>query len=94
MKQNQKTLLGIILLIASVPGCSGVDQAAIESLKRQTIDQLVFVESGSFMMGDVGYTDKDGHFHNFTNDANVFPVHQVTLTSYSIQAYEVSYKDF
>jgi len=94
MKQNQKTLLGIILLITSVPGCSGVDQAAIESLKRQTIDQLVFVEGGSFMMGDVGYTDKDGQFHNFTNDANVFPVHQVTLTSYSIQAYEVAYKDF
>jgi formylglycine-generating enzyme len=45
-------------------------------------------------MGDVGYTDKEGQFHNFTNDANVFPVHEVTLTSYSIMAYEVTYQDF
>jgi hypothetical protein len=43
------------------------------------------------MMGDVGYTDKDGQPHDFTNDANVFPVHQITLTSYSIMAYEVTF---
>ncbi|MEJ2407680.1 MAG: SUMF1/EgtB/PvdO family nonheme iron enzyme [Candidatus Thiodiazotropha sp.] len=94
MRHNLKVLLGIVLLIPSVPGCSGVDQAAIESLKQRTIDQLVFVEGGTFMMGDVGYTDKDGQFHNFTNDANVFPVHEVTLTSYNIMAYEVTYEDF
>jgi formylglycine-generating enzyme required for sulfatase activity len=42
----------------------------------------------------VGYTDEKGQFRNFTNDADVLPVHEVKITSYSIQAYETTYKDF
>ncbi|MEJ2456295.1 MAG: SUMF1/EgtB/PvdO family nonheme iron enzyme [Candidatus Thiodiazotropha sp.] len=94
MKRNQKSLLVVVLLITSLPGCSGVDKAAVESLKQRTIDQLIFVKGGTFMMGDLGFTDKDGQFHNFTNDANVFPAHQVTLSSYSIQANEVTFRDY
>jgi formylglycine-generating enzyme len=87
-------VLAAILGLSSVSGCLGVDQAALDDLKQRTLDTLVFVEGGTFMMGDVGYTDEHGQFRNFTNDADVFPVHQVTLSSYSIQAYEVTYRDF
>ncbi|MEJ2694155.1 MAG: SUMF1/EgtB/PvdO family nonheme iron enzyme, partial [Candidatus Thiodiazotropha sp.] len=86
--------VGLALVSFLTPGCSGADKATLEALKQETLDQLVFVEGGTFEMGDVGYTDKNCEFHHFTNDADVFPVHQVTLTSYSIQAYEVTYKDF
>jgi len=89
-----RCVVGLALVSFLTPGCSGVDQAALTALKQETLDHLVFVEGGTFEMGDVGYTDKDGQFQRFTNDADVFPVHQVTLTSYSIQAYEATYKDF
>ncbi len=97
---KRKVLLGRMLTLMLLTGCNRSSSANsiaspdLEALKQETVENLVFVKGGAFMMGDVGYTDKDGQFHNFTNDANVFPVHQVTLSSYSIQAYEVSYKDF
>jgi formylglycine-generating enzyme required for sulfatase activity len=93
-------LLGALLSIMPLTGCnnpsgaSSTENPALEALKQETIENLVFVKGGTFMMGDVGYTDKDGQFHDFTNDADVFPVHQVTITSYNIMAYEVTYKDF
>ncbi|MEJ2694154.1 MAG: formylglycine-generating enzyme family protein [Candidatus Thiodiazotropha sp.] len=93
-RKKLRYLVGLVLVSFLTPGCSGADKAALEALKQETLDQLVFVEGGTFEMGDVGYTDKNGEFHHFTNDADVFPVHQVTLTSYSIQAYEVTFKDF
>ena len=64
------------------------------SYEQTIIDKLVFVEGGTFMMGDVGYTDQNGNFRYFTGDRNTRPVHEVTLTSYSIQAYEVTMDDF
>jgi formylglycine-generating enzyme required for sulfatase activity len=93
-------LLGALLSIMPLTGCnnpsgaSSTENPALEALKQETIENLVFVKGGTFMMGDVGYTDKDGQFHDFTNDADVFPVHQVTLTSYNIMAYEVTFEDF
>jgi hypothetical protein len=49
---------------------------------------MVFVKGGTFMMGDVGYTDENGVKRHFAGDADVFPVHQVTLTSYSMNSLE------
>jgi formylglycine-generating enzyme len=95
-----KVLLGALLSILPLAGCESssgthiTEDPALVALKQATVENLVFVKGGNFMMGDVGYTDKDGQFRNFTNDANVFPVHEVKLTSYSIQAYEVTFKDF
>jgi formylglycine-generating enzyme required for sulfatase activity len=96
-KNRAKKLMPALVIVfgfSSVTGCLGVDQTALNDLKQRILDTLVYVEGGTFMMGDVGYTDENGQFRNFTNDADVFPVHQVTLTSYSIMAYEVTYKDF
>ena len=33
---------------------------AVQMLKARTLQQMVFVEGGTFMMGDVGYTDENG----------------------------------
>ena len=63
------------------------------ALQRQ-IDKLVFVEGGTFMMGDVGYTDGNGQFHYFTRSDRAHPAHQVTLSNYSVQAYEVTFGEF
>jgi formylglycine-generating enzyme required for sulfatase activity len=104
MKTNKsKALLGMLFAIMPLTGCNSSSSAnntnspenpALEALKYATVENLVFVKGGSFMMGDVGYTDEKGQFRNFTNDANVFPVHQVTLSNYSIQANEVTFNDY
>ncbi len=43
------------------------------------------------MIGDVGYVDENGQKQIFGPDADAFPVHQVTLSNYSILKYEVSF---
>jgi len=48
----------------------------LESLKKRTLEQPVFVEGGTFMMGDVGYVDENGVQRSFTNDPDTRPVHQ------------------
>ena len=98
MKHNPPPLFFIMFSLLTMNGCgeqSNITQVnSLETLKVSTLKQLVFVEAGSFVMGDVGYTDSNGQFHNFTGDSNVYPVHDVTLTGYSIQAYETTFKDF
>jgi len=66
----------------------------LEALKVETIENLVFVAGGEFMKGDVGYTDKNGRHKDFTGDRLAFPAHPVKLSSYSIQKYEVTLKDY
>ncbi len=92
-------LFTVILLCAgcnkdSSSSTKDYPQDPLENLKARALDTLVFVEGGTFMMGDVGYEDEAGQFHYFTNDADVHPAHSVTLSSYSIQAYEVTFDDF
>jgi sulfatase modifying factor 1 len=87
----------VVILIASA-GFWGHDRYmahdAVQQLKARTLQQMVFVEGGTFMMGDVGYTDEDGIKRHFAGDADVFPVHQVTLTSYSMNSLETTFGDY
>ncbi|MGR6874835.1 formylglycine-generating enzyme family protein [Pseudomonas sp. HK3] len=67
---------------------------AVQVLKARTLQQMIFVKGGDFMMGDVGYIDENGDKHYFAGDADVFPVHQVTLTSYSMSSLETTFGDY
>ncbi|GGX62431.1 formylglycine-generating enzyme family protein [Saccharospirillum salsuginis] len=67
-----------------------VTQAEIEELIERSKAQMVFVEGGTFMMGD--YQDEDGLY--LTPDRDNKPPTEVTLDSYSIGAYEISYGEF
>ncbi len=62
-------------------------------LKKTTEESLVFVEGGTFMEGDVGYYDEDSVHHDF-GSADARPLIEVTIESYSMQKYEVSFKEF
>ena len=97
---NKKTIsvaVVISVLVASV-GYFANDRyekyQAVQLLKARTLQQMVFVEGGTFMMGDVGYTDENGVKRRFAGDADVFPVHQVTLTSYSMNSLETTFGDY
>ena len=70
------------------------NQEAVAALVQKTMDNLVFVEGGSFQMGDFGPIDPKAEGLYYTADTDDEPVHKVTLDSYSISAYQVSYADF
>ena len=74
----------VFLGMFMIAGCKndGGKLSPIDLFKKKMLEQLVFIEGGTFQMGDVGYTDEDGDFRYFTGDADVHPVHAVTLTSY------------
>lgn len=91
-------------------GCK--DQAPLEGvadLVERTLDNMVYVEGGSFMMGDIGYevpeSDPDGAWVTmedgqrsyrkpFGCSASCYPVHKVTLTGYYLYKYEVTYGEY
>ncbi len=93
----------LICLLLCVISCTGVSaQSAkspeVEALIDKTLKQMIFVEGGSFMMGDprqpfADALGKDAWTQYFTSERNV-PVHKVTLDSYYMGAYEVTYEDY
>ena len=99
MKRLKYASFGIAMVLL-LTGCSesthktSSAKTPLEELKQRLLKQLVFVEGGTFKMGDVGYTDENGHHRDFSGDSNAHPIHDVTLTSYHIQTYETTFDDF
>ncbi len=83
------TLWGSTIAIA------GQVNPAVQQLLNQTLQQMIFVKGGSFMMGDPrqpfvnALGDKAWDLY-FTSKRNV-PIHKVILDSYYMSAYEVTY---
>jgi len=70
------------------------NQQAVEALIQKTMDNLVFVEGGSFEMGDFGPIDPKAEGLPYSPHMDNKYLHTVTLDSYSIAAYQVSYADY
>ncbi|MBY6031384.1 formylglycine-generating enzyme family protein [Halomonas sp. DP8Y7-1] len=73
---------------------SPVNQEAVAALIQKTMDNMVFVEGGSFQMGDFGPLMPNSGGRTYTADSDNKPVHEVTLDSFSISAVQVSYADY
>ncbi|TAJ08686.1 hypothetical protein DMA11_21040, partial [Marinilabiliaceae bacterium JC017] len=86
----------LALSLCLVTGCraQNISDEERQWLIDKTKEDLVFVEGGTFLMGDVGYIDQNGREQLFSGDPETLPVHKVTLDSYSMQRYEVSIKEF
>lgn len=95
----KKLPLFLLLLAITLQACnkpnpnSKLTKEELAWLRKTTIENLVFVEGGTFMEGDVGYDDEEGVHHLF-GGRNCKPLHEVTLKSYSMLKYEVSFKEF
>jgi len=87
-----------------VPGCGSEAQEEgyqmpepteenLEWVRDWTRKHLAHVEGGTFMMGDQGLPDSLGG-GAWTSDTDDTPAHEVRLTSYSIQKYEVTYWEY
>ena len=59
-------------------------QAQIQKLLEKTKKNMIFVEGGTFMMGD---------FDHYDSKIDSKPVHKVTLDSFSMSAYKATYAD-
>ena len=75
---------GIALFTLS--GCSG-QSSAVKALIKQSRTDMAYVQGGTFTMRQV-YDPMSGQLTQF------YTPHQVTLTSYYISKYNVSYGDF
>ncbi len=85
----------VLLFVTLISSCKAqVSQEEKEWLIKKSLNDLVYVKGGTFMMGDVGYTDSIGNHQYFSGDRNCFPVHQVILDNYSIGKLEVTYREF
>ncbi|MCH7335762.1 SUMF1/EgtB/PvdO family nonheme iron enzyme [Acinetobacter sp. NIPH 2699] len=68
-------------------------QQKIQQLVDKTKKNMIFVEGGSFMMGDFGpITRKDKL--PITGLYAAMPVHKVTLDNFSLNAYKTTFDDF
>ena len=95
MKQNLITLLlASLSLSACAENSSNIQkhntphspelQTKINKLLDKTKKNLIFVEGGSFMMGD---------FDHYDSNIDSKPLHKVTLDSFSMSAYKTTYED-
>ncbi|MDO1529793.1 SUMF1/EgtB/PvdO family nonheme iron enzyme [Fulvimonas sp. R45] len=68
---------------------TGTLQQRLEALKTKALRDQVFVKGGTFQMGDFGRLQSREHLP-WDNNSNSSPLHEVTLTSYSIGKYLVT----
>ena len=83
-------LTGCDGLTQKIDKLTGEQDKQVHALIERTKAQMIFVEGSSFMMGDGGGPTN----LPWTIATDNKPAHKVTLTSYSMGAYEVSYADY
>ncbi|WP_151978605.1 formylglycine-generating enzyme family protein [Acinetobacter soli] len=68
-------------------------QQKIQKLIEKTKKNMIFVEGGSFMMGDFGHVTRKDKLP-ITGLYAAMPLHKVTLDSFSLNAYKTTFDDF
>lgn len=86
--------LAVVGLLSCKKSSENSEGAEFEWLKEQTLQSLVYVEGGTFRMGDEGVPDESGELQYLSPDSDDKVVRNVTLSSYSIQKYETTVKEF
>lgn len=71
----------------------GTIEDRIARLKEKVVHDIILVEGGTFMMGDFGPLVSPEKLP-YSDDITSSPVHEVTLSSYSIAKYKTTYAEF
>ncbi|WPA90884.1 SUMF1/EgtB/PvdO family nonheme iron enzyme [Providencia zhijiangensis] len=89
--------LSVPLLIGSLVGCDNTptaeQQKQAQQLVNDTLNNMVFVEGGTFLMGDFGGKDGVSTLYYSPRKDNKF-THNVTLDSFSISKSKVSWGEY
>ena len=90
---NQLIKFLIFIPTAFVSLLSGCDQKDKQhQLANENLKEMVFVEGGSFMMGDFGTII--GTRRPYSPDKHDKPLHKVTLDSFSISKYRITWGQY
>ena len=84
-----RLLIPILITSLMLTACN---DSELDKVKQQSLDNFIFVEGGTFTMGDFGRTI-DGKHYNLAIGRGKEP-HQVTLSSYSLGKYQVTWFDY
>ena len=102
---DHRQLFGISLAayLGLLSGCqdnhSGISQEELQGRLKQlgsrALDNLIFIEGGTFTMGDFGAVGEDGIWRPYFPPTieEDFP-HEVTLSSYSLSRLKTTWEDF
>jgi len=71
----------------------GTIDERVARLKKKVLSDLVFVKGGTFMMGDFGSIWSPEKLP-YSDDPSSKPVHEVTLSSFSIAKYKTTFAEF
>ncbi|MAM58346.1 MAG: hypothetical protein CMN25_13500 [Salinicola sp.] len=87
-------LLSCLLTACGQSGASQDTEKAVDALIKKTKKHLVYVEGGSFEMGDFGPKDPKGDYFPWSVGEDDKHLHKVTLDGYYIMDRQVSYADY
>ncbi|WP_051376863.1 formylglycine-generating enzyme family protein [Burkholderia sp. WSM2232] len=83
----------LVIFSFSFPACSQTGQSPeVKALVKKSLENMVFVKGGTFTMGDFG-SQVTPEKLPFTSQQENKPAHPVTLDSFSIGKYKVTYAD-
>lgn len=86
------SLLSITLALG-LTACGQTElETNLQKVKQQSLTNFIFVAGGTFTMGDFGL-DKDGKHYRLSL-SNDTPPHQVTLSSYLLGKYQVTWFEY
>ncbi len=71
----------------------GTIEERISKLKKKVVNDLIFVEGGTFMMGDFGPLWSPEKLP-YSDQLASRPAHEVTLSNFSIAKYKTTYAEF
>lgn len=82
-------------LADKLPKASYETRQKVRELLRHTLANQVFIEGGSFIMGDWGAVGEDGVWRPyFPPTAEQNKAHQVTLSNYSLGKYKITWEEY
>ncbi len=84
-------IIGLLAMPTLLSGCGGLtagENQAVSRIAEQAIDNQVFVEGGTFFLGDVGRPD-GSPYETLTGHSR--PAVEVRVDSYSISRYETTW---
>ncbi|MDI3360054.1 SUMF1/EgtB/PvdO family nonheme iron enzyme [Lelliottia sp. V89_10] len=74
------------------PSENPIDQKAVDALVQQSLNKMVDIQGGSFMMGDFG--PLVGEKLPLTGNDDDKDLHKVTLSDFAMGKYKVTYKEY
>src|SRR5690554_7309065 len=101
--RNRSAIAALLCSATLLYGCQESSRAAkaldlqprIAELASRTINNLVFIEGGTFIMGDFGAVGEDGVWRPyFPPTIEEDRPHEVTLSDYSLSQHKTTWGDF